>query len=348
MTFELQLIQSNQALAARLGYRLASLEQLAAEVQAGLRFSPRTVKVRGRHRDLLVPDDSLKYVLREIAELLALAERQFPAGVHGFVRTRSNVTNARAHGASKYLQSFDLKDFFDNVTADMVYHALGALGIGASPADLITRLAVVENRLPQGSPASPSLSNLVLLPVDEELQALALECGARYSRFADDLAFTSSEPFDVSSGVASIVKTHGFELNTRKSRSFASGQPLFVTGLYVGRAEIGLRKRFKRNLRLELFMVEKHGLGTHASHRNSPEHVVRDYLSGRLHYAMQVDAAWTARLSQKYPVAWAAVMPRRDKPSRTARLAAHRRRVLEEIEQRGLSLPPFREPMIRL
>ena len=75
--------------------------------------------------------------------------------------------------------------------------------------------------LPQGAPTSPALANLCAFRLDRRLSGLAEAAGARYTRYADDLAFSGDVPFGrmaerFSVQVAAIVAEEGFSVAARK------------------------------------------------------------------------------------------------------------------------------------
>ena len=94
--------------------------------------------------------------------------------VHGCVKGRSNLANASGLVKSSSLASSDVKNFFPSVTNKMVYRAYVELvGVGPDLARILTRLTTRSGHLPQGSPTSDALGNIVLTPVDREVEKIA-------------------------------------------------------------------------------------------------------------------------------------------------------------------------------
>ena len=92
--------------------------------------------------------------------------------------------------------------------------------------------------LPQGAPTSPALANLCSYRVDCRLAGLAESAGARYTRYADDLAFSGDEEFErrverFSTHVAAILLEEGFTVNHRKTRIMRQGVRQHLAGLVV-------------------------------------------------------------------------------------------------------------------
>lgn len=123
---------------------------------------------------------------------------QFPLSnaAHGGVHGRSPLTNASVHLAQPTLANIDIRKFFDNLHHEMVYRMFRhRLGFGRDVASLLTRLTTFDGRLPQGSPTSTAIANLVLsTSIDDVLATEAERLGLRYTRFVDDISISGAAP----------------------------------------------------------------------------------------------------------------------------------------------------------
>ncbi|HWE53795.1 MAG TPA: reverse transcriptase domain-containing protein [Bryobacteraceae bacterium] len=131
-------------------------------------------------------------------------------------------------------------------------------------ATVLAQIACHENQLPQGSPCSPVISNLVSHLMDIRLVALATEAGCTYSRYADDLTFSTNkkdfptyiarpddtEPHAWTPGerLLRVINGSGFEVNTRKTRMQYRANRQDVTGLIVNQ-KINVRREYRHNVR---------------------------------------------------------------------------------------------------
>jgi len=201
----------------------------------------------------------------------------FPDCVKGFVRGRSAVDNAKAHVDQRVILHADINDFFDSITTEQVLGAFIRLGCKKDIATLLTKICTFNGRLPQGASTSPVVSNLVCSGLDSDLAAFASRQGARYTRYADDLTFSTSgtsnakEFRGIVDAVRGIVELHGFKLREDKTRTQRRGKSQYVTGLCVAApSEPRAPPQVKRRLRLELYYVKKFGIQNHLS-RLSPE-----------------------------------------------------------------------------
>ena len=188
-------------------------------------------KKSGGKRTILAPRRFLKavqkYILRQILE-----RQPLPLCVTGFVRKRGIVDNASFHVRSRYMLNADIKDFFPSVGEEQVFEVFARLGFPKGMSHVLSRLCTYEGQLPQGAPTSPYLANLVFSEVDQKIMKLAHSHRLTYSRYADDLTFSGSNPFQDNflDELTRIIGRYGFRLNNKKIRFAKPGQAKYVTG----------------------------------------------------------------------------------------------------------------------
>lgn len=233
-------------------------------------------KRTGGTRRITAPVGKLKDIQNCIAIILS-PYYLVPDCVHGFVEGRSVATNASKHIERNYVLNIDLKDFFPTITYTRVMKALMELGFNEEVSDTIARLCTIplwdessqmlRNALPQGSPASPLLSNIVCSSLDQRLMALAKRFGLTYSRYADDITFSSNHSVYAKDSaflqeLEDIVKSSGFKINEKKTRLQKKGSRQEVTGLIVGE-KINTYRQFTKNLRAAVFHADTNGCTPH-------------------------------------------------------------------------------------
>src|SRR5262249_16793586 len=124
---------------------------------------------------------------------------------HGFKRKRDIRSNARQHRHRRWVFNIDLEDFFPSINFGRVrgfFIKNRDFALHEEVATVIAQIACHDNSLPQGSPCSPVISNLVAHLLDMRLVKLASTNGCTYSRYADDLTFSTNKkefPADVAS-----------------------------------------------------------------------------------------------------------------------------------------------------
>jgi len=183
--------------------------------------------------------------------------------VHGFVSKRNIKTNASQHLAKKYLLSIDIKDFFETITSQMIQVELENLKFTKEVSEWISKLLTLNNKLVQGYNTSPTIANIVASSMDKDFLALCKN-DIIYTRYADDLYFSSNIELPKLEDLETIIIKHGFQLNPTKTKYMPRGSKQYVTGLSVFDQNCPrIPKRIKRNLRLELFYINKWGLQSH-------------------------------------------------------------------------------------
>ena len=227
-------------------------------------------KKHGGLRQITAPRRHMRELLMSLNDILTSVYEPTP-WAYGFVTKRSVVDNARLHVGKKFVLNIDLHDFFPSVTFEQVKRCLMGEPYSFSEyaADLVANLCVVwrdgRKRLAQGFPTSPILSNMVCAEMDRQLAELSERSGVVYSRYADDMTFSSDEPVlhapdgDFFRQVKSIVESHGFALNDKKTRLQRRGQQRQeVTGLNVT-DKVNTTRGYMREIRSQLYIWERYG-----------------------------------------------------------------------------------------
>lgn len=129
--------------------------------------------VKGKQRYITEPFEELKIVQRAIREHLLLPIPLSPI-VYSDVPGRSATMNAAQHVNQPNVASIDIRDCYPSMTNAMVFRVLrGPVGLGDNLAHTLTRLTTLSGHLPQGTPTSGALANLILSPVDVILEQIA-------------------------------------------------------------------------------------------------------------------------------------------------------------------------------
>jgi S1-C subfamily serine protease len=231
-------------------------------------------KGKDKSRIISAPDERLKCLQRRVSTLLGQIYRvRHP--VHGFVVGKSVKTNACAHLRKRFVLNLDIKDFFPSITENRVRGVLDALTIDSRVASIIARLCCNGGHLPQGAPTSPVLSNMICFRLDKELLAFAKGVRCIYTRYADDITFSSHQPmtslfngsvppaghFPLDLLIPSLkdtFATNGFTINPDKAHYADRHSRRMVTGVKVNEL-LNVDRRYVRNIRAALYSVETLG-----------------------------------------------------------------------------------------
>ena len=227
------------------------------------------MKRQGGQRVIDSPEATLKWIQRSILRVLTCVARPHKCA-HGFVEQRSIISHASIHVNSRWVFVTDIQDFFPSIHWGRVYGLLQSKPFRASPtlARFLANLVTYQGRLPQGSPTSPYLSNIVCRRMDHELFRWARNHGFRYSRYADDLTFSTNKRVvsdEDREEIEAIVKSEGFAINELKRRTVPNQCRQVVTGLVVNGSRPNVRRESVKNLRALLHNVVRHGWASQAA-----------------------------------------------------------------------------------
>lgn len=236
---------TRRGLAKLLGFRLSTFAYILFQQRTAPRYTVFQIPKRnGGTRTIKAPDDALKLLQRRHSDLLqdCLAEINETQGrkdkiAHGFKRDRSITTNARQHRKRRFVFNVDLEEFFPSINFGRVrgyFISDRNFSLHPDTATLNAQIACYQGSLPQGSPCSPVISNLIAHILDIQLVRLASKSGCTYSRYADDLTFSTNKrtfPTEIAapsgasphvwvpgSELARLVNRSGFRINAAKTR----------------------------------------------------------------------------------------------------------------------------------
>ncbi|WP_167459689.1 retron Ec67 family RNA-directed DNA polymerase/endonuclease [Rahnella variigena] len=170
---------------------------------------------------------------------------------HGFVKGKTIITNASQHRNKNLVFNIDLSDFFNTINFGRVrgfFIKNKYFSMDEKAATVFSQIACHEGRLPQGSPCSPVISNLILNILDIRLASLAFKNSCNYTRYADDLTFSTNRkefPIDivkdelgdwvVGNKLHKEITKCGFIINKSKTRLQYKDSRQDVTGLVVNK-----------------------------------------------------------------------------------------------------------------
>ena len=223
----------------------------------------RIPKRSGGYRTLLVPDSLLKEVQRNLLHH-GLDGFAVSASAAAYRKGASAAANAGIHQGRKIVMKMDIEDFFGSITFPMVlHHAFPAAYFPPPVGAMLAALCCCHDRLPQGAPASPAVSNLVMKPIDEYMEAWCGERDIAYSRYCDDMTFSGVfDTAEVKGKVYGFLRSMGFEPNQRKTRILTRGTRQTVTGLVVN-DRVQVPAPYRRRLRQEIYYCLKYGAEEH-------------------------------------------------------------------------------------
>ena len=198
----------------------------------------------------------------------------------GFTEGKSVVTNANVHKGQKYIFNIDLKDFFPSIEQPRVWKRLQlkpfnfSIPIASVIAGLCSMQEIREMEdgtkkevyiLPQGAPTSPIITNMICDKLDHRLAGLAKRFNLHYTRYADDITFSSMHDVYSKNGefrkeLERIINDQGFTINEKKTRLQKIGDRQEVTGIIVSE-KLNVTQKYVRDIRNILYMWDRYGYG---------------------------------------------------------------------------------------
>ena len=219
---------SLRGLAWRLGVPLHRLREAARDTELFYREFRRP---RPGRPDRVIdnPHPCLKKIQRR-ARTVFLGNQPLDDSVHGCVEGRSPSTNAEVHCRQRNLARIDVKNCFPSITNRKVFRLFRQAGLGPKVASLLTVLLTRNGHVPQGSPASDRLANLVLRPVDDRVREIAANVGLNRRRFVDDFTLSGEATREAIGQVIAALRAEGFAVGHRKTGNAGATKPHIVTG----------------------------------------------------------------------------------------------------------------------
>ena len=312
-----------------LGFKPASVSYILYITPPASKYKKFDIPKRsGGTRQICAPLGALKLLQRRVADLLQNCVEEINKAnnrsdddehpdriAHGFKRRRSIITNARWHRNRRYVFNVDIKDFFGSINFGRVrgyFITNKNFQLQSEVAIVLAQIACFGNALPQGSPCSPIISNLIGHVVDIHIAKLADRVGCTYTRYADDLTFSTNKqtfPNQIATQMAEnehswlpgkqlshIIAKCGFALNSKKTRMQYRDSRQEVTGLIVN-CKINVRSEYRHTVRamvhrlfttgsfdFEYRTVDQHGAAT--THKTPGRH---SQLHGMLGFIDGVD-----------------------------------------------------------
>ena len=280
-------LQTKDDFAKLLGLKSAKyINYLLYNIKTDTLYNSFTIpKKNGGERVIHAPKKDLKFLQKKLSNVLwecylesiesKSKDKNFKTPVlsHAFEKGKSIITNSQMHRNKKYILNIDLKNFFDSFNFGRVRgFFIKDRDFAVSPeiATVIAQIACYQGKLPQGAPSSPIITNLITRILDYRIVKIAKKYRFTYSRYADDMTFSTNRELNSNKLRASkeldnflteleeVIISSGFEINPKKTRLSNSMQRQEVTGLVVNK-KINVKREYIKNTRAMAFQLYKDG-----------------------------------------------------------------------------------------
>jgi RNA-directed DNA polymerase len=246
----------------------------------------------GNFREIMSPAKDLKFIQKWILVNI-LDKYKLAESCKGFRQGLSIYENAKVHENSEIILKVDLLKFYDTITEKRVFGVFKSLGYIENLAYSFAKITTAKHRdqywrgfdetsrdtlkqlitkkppiLPQGSPTSPMLSNILATKMDYRFEALSKKLKFRYSRYADDLAFSITKEGKLPSLklITKIISDEGFFINDKKTKYMKKGCKQYVTGLTTTNGT-NVSKVYRKNISEHIYYCRKYGVIEHLDRR---------------------------------------------------------------------------------
>ncbi|WP_175393447.1 reverse transcriptase domain-containing protein [Metamycoplasma phocicerebrale] len=226
-------------------------------------------KKLGGERTINAPKKELKKALNKLFIILKnrhlnyTKEKKIKDKISfGFKKNNGIIDNAKNHRNKKYVLNVDIKNFFDSFHFGRIcgfFMKSKEFKINSKNNDTVKKISILISNLlcykqclPQGSPCSPILSNLIFRTIDYEILKLSKKYKLKYTRYADDMTFSTNDNNFLNSyenfisELNECINKNGFKINDKKTQIEFYKSRQRVTGLVVNQ-KLSVRREFYKN-----------------------------------------------------------------------------------------------------
>lgn len=196
-----------------------------------------------------------------------------------YIKGRCHIDALKRHQSneSKWFAKFDFSNFFGSTTPEFVMKMMSEIypfseviadERGKEALETAIDLAFLDGGLPQGTPISPFLTNLIMIPIDYKLQNAFRDFGNQkyiYTRYADDILVSSKYSFrykDVENFILETLREFDapFTLNTKKTRYGSAAGANWNLGVMLNKDNqitVGHKKKRQFKAMLASYIMDK-------------------------------------------------------------------------------------------
>ena len=263
-----------------------------------------TIK-RIKNRIIYIPCDELK-----------AKQRFFLNAIKWLYPYKADILNsAKIHSGKKWILKMDIKSFYDSVPSYEIQRVVSKVCRRINQNDNSLNylsLVTINGKLPTGAPTSSHIANACFKRIDKEIMSVSSAFGVDYTRYVDDLTFSSycKETVEiVEKRVTALLAFHGYKINKNKTKYISDNKQQNILGLVVNNYRVRLQKDFKRKIRA---MLHSYAIYICNTNIKDTKHLAWDIkrirqLEGYISYINHVDSKfyvqlkrYAKKLEQKY------------------------------------------------
>ena len=271
-------IQKLESLSRLIGIKLPRLILIGNQSE-NLYFEKTQLKKDGTQRIINPPREKLKIIQRRILDRILIGI-QISSHAFGWIKGKSRIDCLKGHTNKKIVYTADISDFFPSIHYARIYKLFNKkFNYSPDVSRLVTQLTTYNFGLPQGSPSSPMLTNIILKPFDDELFSYWEKQDAYYSRFGDDIIVSSNSKLSwFKKYLTNKVKKFGLKINVKKFQEMRKTKRQKILGLIINE-KVNMPKKEIEEVKRILHKAKNSGLETQ-NKNNHPN--FRAHIAGRI------------------------------------------------------------------
>lgn len=229
---------------------------------ASLFYKPFDLNKKGskKWRHIDNPTGKLKTIQKTInKQILRDLMFQLPPNIMGGIENKSILKNAQVHIGQEMVVTIDIKNCFPKTKNETIFAVWkNLLGFDSNSSRLLTQLTTINGHLPQGSSASPSLSNLALLTLSNEIVDYAKKYNLNFTMYVDDITLSGKTRLALDSigPVIKIIQKYGHAVRNKKIKKMPSYKTQITTGIQLN-SGISIGKQKVDGIRKEIINLAK-------------------------------------------------------------------------------------------
>lgn len=256
-----------------LGFKPSAVSYILYKIPNEDKYVEFTIpKKNGNLRSIKAPIEKLKKLQQRLNNILSYSyeeinkdHHQSKSLSHGFRKNHSIITNAKKHRNKRYVFNIDLQDFFPSINFGRVrgfFIKNNHFKLDPKIATIIAQIACHNDQLPQGSPCSPIISNFIGHLLDIRMVYLAKKAKCTYSRYADDLTFSTNKKYfpeiiaietnennwSIGKKLKKEIEKVGFTINENKVSMQYKTNRQVTTGLIINKI-VNIKSEYYRKTR---------------------------------------------------------------------------------------------------
>lgn len=248
-------------------------------------------KRSGGFRTIHAPSSELLKIQRSINQKILANVNLHPSCI-GYKKEKSVIDNARPHLGKPYILKLDLYNFFPSIPRTRVRRLFMDIGYPTNIANQLSHLCCYKGKLPQGAATSPALSNLIAKELDEMLSKIAVDNNLIYTRYADDLTFSSDfiDFLSIKPIIYNTIIKNRFYPNISKTRQIRPNYRKIITGVSVSNGDkMTIPRAKKRELRQAIYHIKTKGLDAHLAKLGIQDYYYQKRILGYLNFWKHIE-----------------------------------------------------------